>query len=90
MTGVQTCALPISDTAVLIFAFIFYPLVGPGSGTPEVTGPRDPRSAIAVARINFLHGQWKDKIVRRSSIWSMDHSLGGFADDVMSDLAVKR
>lgn len=65
-----------SDTGLLIFAFLAFPIVGPGSGLEEAAEQEesgvekdsgellDPRSALAVARINWIHSRYGSQIVR--------------------------
>ncbi|KAL8279872.1 hypothetical protein RQP46_007722 [Phenoliferia psychrophenolica] len=60
-----------ADTGILIFAFVTYPLVGPGSGAPATAGPVDPRSAVAVGRINYLHGRWASKISNDDLLYTL-------------------
>lgn len=56
------------DTVVLINSWIAYPLLGPGSGAivDESDGEEkrlDPRSEVAIARLNYIHGKYKGRIV---------------------------
>lgn len=51
------------DTSVLIFGFLSYTLTGPGSGAAVTDEPEDPRGALAIARMNWLHGRYQGKIV---------------------------
>ncbi|KAJ1301621.1 hypothetical protein OPQ81_008868 [Rhizoctonia solani] len=46
------------DTAVLIQTWVHIPLTGPGSGFEELPKGADPRGAIAVARVNWLHSKY--------------------------------
>lgn len=49
-----------TDTTLLIMSWARYPIVGPGSGAPEMVGePLDPRGAIAIARTRVLHSHYK-------------------------------
>ncbi|KAK4703145.1 hypothetical protein P7C70_g3074, partial [Phenoliferia sp. Uapishka_3] len=60
------------DTSLLIVAFIVFPLSGPESGAAKVDGrPVDPRSAVAVARINYLHGLWASKISNDDLLYTL-------------------
>ncbi|KZT32413.1 hypothetical protein SISSUDRAFT_1055557 [Sistotremastrum suecicum HHB10207 ss-3] len=44
------------DTSILIASMVLYPLYGPGSGTEATnTMDVDPRGALALARINYIH-----------------------------------
>lgn len=75
------------DTSGLIQAFMTYPLPrldlpdGGESNTQPVAGednwehlgedPNDPRSSIALARINFLHRRWKGKISNNDLLYTL-------------------
>jgi len=55
----------LTDTAILVATWIANPLTGPGSGAEELYGEGcyqevdvDPRSAIALARVNWLHRKY--------------------------------
>ncbi|KAF9542942.1 hypothetical protein CPC08DRAFT_755997 [Agrocybe pediades] len=48
----------LADTAILIATALSNPVLGPGSGCPVTTPDSDPRSAIAIARINYLHKKY--------------------------------
>lgn len=52
----------IADTSMLILEFVDNPLVGPGSGAESFDegcyNALDPRSALAIARINWLHRKY--------------------------------
>ncbi|KAJ3860522.1 hypothetical protein EV359DRAFT_48951 [Lentinula novae-zelandiae] len=45
----------LADTSTLIATFLSNPLVGPGYETPS----DDPRAAIAIARVNYLHRKYR-------------------------------
>ncbi|KAF5379566.1 hypothetical protein D9757_009260 [Collybiopsis confluens] len=45
----------LADTSTLIATFLSNPLVGPGYETPS----DDPRAAIALARVNYLHRKYR-------------------------------
>ncbi|KAM0749847.1 hypothetical protein T439DRAFT_326739 [Meredithblackwellia eburnea MCA 4105] len=61
-----------ADTGLLIFGFMHFPVVGPGSGAPAVQGgPSDPRSAICVARINYLHSVWQSRISNDDLLYTL-------------------
>ena len=47
------------DTSILINSFLLYPLVGPGSGDATTSEQKDPRGALAIARMNVLHSNYR-------------------------------
>ncbi|EST07852.1 protein of unknown function DUF2236 [Kalmanozyma brasiliensis GHG001] len=74
------------DTAGLIQAFMTYPVPRldlPDGGEADSTklegdnwelfgeDPHDPRSSIALARVNYLHGRWKSKISNDDLLYTL-------------------
>lgn len=71
------------DTSSLIQAFMTFPVPRfdlPDGGESESKGegwehfgedPDDPRAAFALARINFLHGRWKNKISNDDLVYTL-------------------
>ncbi|KAF8989546.1 hypothetical protein BDQ17DRAFT_1434387 [Cyathus striatus] len=49
----------LADTGILITTAISNPILGPRSGVENPPPLADPRSAIAIARMNYLHGMYK-------------------------------
>ena len=82
------------QTGTLISTWLTSPLVGPGSGyeIPEDCGtPVDPRGAIAIARMNWMHRKYP--IVRRNvftsfSRYNADGDLLQLNDDLKYNLAL--
>ena len=71
-----------TDTAALIVSFMIYPLPKldytdedqpPAAGSWETNreDPSDPRSAIALGRVNYLHGRWKNKISNDDLLYTL-------------------
>ncbi|RDB28806.1 Mycophenolic acid synthesis protein B [Hypsizygus marmoreus] len=58
MTSHTTINKRLADTAILIATSVTNPLLGPGSGIEQPPASCDPRSALAIARINFLHRKY--------------------------------
>ena len=69
------CDARLVDTLILINSFISYPLLGPGSGAVDDGQPLDPRSALAIARMNYFHHKYKTQIVRRFALIIPDSQL---------------
>lgn len=61
------------DTSTLITSFMAYPIEGPGSGR-ERTSPDekpDPRGAVAIARMNWLHDRYRGKISNDDFLYTL-------------------
>ncbi|KDR73850.1 hypothetical protein GALMADRAFT_227616 [Galerina marginata CBS 339.88] len=61
LTSAEKINKRLADTSILIATALSNPLVGPGSGCPVVSPNIDPRGAVAIARINYLHGKYSIK-----------------------------
>ncbi|KDR69369.1 hypothetical protein GALMADRAFT_255871 [Galerina marginata CBS 339.88] len=61
LTSAEKIDKRLADTSILIATALSNPLVGPGSGCPIISSHIDPRGAIAIARINYLHGKYPIK-----------------------------
>ena len=68
------------DTGLLIASMVIYPLAPFDLEDNDVQEPgdelisrdwKDPRSSIAIARINHLHGRWKGKISNGDLLYTM-------------------
>jgi ER-bound oxygenase mpaB/B'/Rubber oxygenase, catalytic domain len=68
------------DTAVLISAMTLFPLPPLDLEDNDVPEPgdeliaqdwADPRSSIAISRVNFLHGRWKNKISNDDLLYTL-------------------
>lgn len=70
----KTAGKRYSDTSLLIFSFLAFPITGLGSGSPTSIVKEgeevDPRFAIAVARINWIHSKYGGKIVSQVFIYN--------------------
>lgn len=61
-----------SDTGLLIFTFLAFPIEGPNSGSKSSSSDLlDPRSALSVARINYLHGRYGNKISNDDLLYTL-------------------